>query len=70
MFLEKQTLIEENLQKLFNDESFKEMLSAEDFEKYIKSYENGIKLISEDLNISLEEYNAIIDMFKTFNEVF
>lgn len=28
----------------------------EDFEKYIKSYENGIKLISEDLNISLEEY--------------
>jgi CRP-like cAMP-binding protein len=35
MSLEKQTLIEENLQKLFNDESFKEMLSLEDYEKYI-----------------------------------
>ena len=32
MSLEKQALIEENLQKLFNDESFKEMLSAEDFD--------------------------------------
>lgn len=37
MSLEKQTLIEENLKKLFNDESFKEMLSAEDFEKYIST---------------------------------
>ena len=37
MSLEKQTLIEENLQKLFNDESFKEMLSTEDFEKYISA---------------------------------
>lgn len=37
MSLEKQTLIEENLQKLFNDESFKEMLSAEDYEKYISA---------------------------------
>lgn len=35
MSLEKQTLIEENLQKVFNDESFKEMLSVEDFDKYI-----------------------------------
>lgn len=35
MSLEKQTLIEENLQKLFNENSFKEMLSAEDFEKYL-----------------------------------
>ena len=35
MSLEKQTLIEENLQKVFNDASFKEMLSPEDFEKYI-----------------------------------
>ncbi|WHF50595.1 Crp/Fnr family transcriptional regulator [Chryseobacterium gotjawalense] len=37
MSLEKQTLIEENLQKLFNDESFKEMLPAEDYEKYISA---------------------------------
>ncbi len=37
MSLEKQTLIEENLKKLFNDASFKEMLSAEDFEKYIST---------------------------------
>ncbi len=37
MSLEKQTLIEENLQKLFNDESFKEMLSAEDYDKYISA---------------------------------
>ena len=37
MSLEKQTLIEENLKKLYNDESFKEMLSAEDFEKYIST---------------------------------
>ncbi|QOW11294.1 Crp/Fnr family transcriptional regulator [Kaistella flava (ex Peng et al. 2021)] len=37
MSLEKQALIEENLQKLFNDESFKEMLSAEDYEKYISA---------------------------------
>ena len=35
MSLEKQTLIEENLQKVFTDASFKEMLSPEDFEKYI-----------------------------------
>ncbi|MDN3605960.1 Crp/Fnr family transcriptional regulator [Kaistella yonginensis] len=37
MSLEKQTLIEENLQKVFNDASFKEMLSPEDFEKYISA---------------------------------
>ncbi len=37
MSLEKQALIEENLQKLFNDASFKEMLSAADFEKYISA---------------------------------
>ncbi|KEY18225.1 Crp/Fnr family transcriptional regulator [Kaistella antarctica] len=37
MSLEKQSLIEENLQKLFNDESFKEMLSPEDYEKYISA---------------------------------
>lgn len=37
MSLEKQALIEENLQKVFNDESFKEMLSEEDFEKYISA---------------------------------
>lgn len=34
MSLEKQMLIEENLQKVFNDESFKEMLSPEDFAHY------------------------------------
>lgn len=34
MSLEKQTLIEDNLQKVFNEDSFKEMLSADDFEKY------------------------------------
>ena len=37
MSLEKQTLIEENLQKVFNDASFKEMLSPEDFEKCISA---------------------------------
>ena len=37
MSLAKQALIEENLQKLFNDESFKEMLSSEDYEKYISA---------------------------------
>lgn len=37
MSLAKQTQIEENLQKLFNDESFKEMLPAEDYEKYISA---------------------------------
>ena len=37
MSLEKQALIEENLQKLFNDASFKEMLSAADFERYISA---------------------------------
>lgn len=37
MSLEKQTLIEENLQRVFNDASFEEMLSKEDFEKYISA---------------------------------
>lgn len=37
MSLEKQALIEENLQKLFNDASFKEMLSTADFERYISA---------------------------------
>jgi CRP-like cAMP-binding protein len=37
MSLEKQTLIEENLQKVFNEDSIKEMLSAEDFQTYIAS---------------------------------
>ena len=31
MSLEKQKLIEENLLQVFSDESFKEMLSAEDY---------------------------------------
>ena len=35
MSLEKQNLIEENLQKVFNEDSFKEMLSTEDFESYL-----------------------------------
>lgn len=35
MSLEKQNLIEENLQKVFNEDSFREMLSAEDFQKYL-----------------------------------
>lgn len=35
MSLEKQTAIEENLQKTFNEESFRESLSAADFEKYL-----------------------------------
>ena len=35
MSLEKQKLIEENLKKVFNDESFKEMLSEKDFAHYI-----------------------------------
>ena len=37
MSLEKQTLIEENLQKVFSDESFKEMLSLEDFAAYLSA---------------------------------
>lgn len=35
MSLEKQTLIEEKLQKAFNENSFQEMLSKEDFEQYL-----------------------------------
>lgn len=35
MSLEKQNLIEENLQKVFDEESFQETLSAEDFQKYL-----------------------------------
>ncbi|WP_027375974.1 Crp/Fnr family transcriptional regulator [Kaistella palustris] len=35
MSLEKQTLIEENLLKVFNDESFEKTLSAEDYQKYL-----------------------------------
>ena len=37
MSLEKQTLIEENLQKVFSDESFKQMLSLEDFAAYLSA---------------------------------
>lgn len=37
MSLEQQTIIEENLQKVFNETSFKEMLSEEDFQKYISA---------------------------------
>ena len=37
MSLEKQNLIEESLQKVFNEDSFRETLSSEDFEKYINS---------------------------------
>ena len=37
MSLEKQTAIEENLQKTFNEDSFRESLSAADFEKYLAS---------------------------------
>lgn len=37
MSLEKQILIEENLQKAFSEESFKVTLSADDFEKYLKA---------------------------------
>ena len=40
MSLEKQTLIEENLQKVFSDESFKEMLSLEDFAAYLSAKQN------------------------------
>ncbi len=35
MSLEKQNLIEESLQKVFNEESFRETLSSEDFEQYL-----------------------------------
>ncbi len=37
MSLEKQNLIEESLQKVFNEESFRETLSSEDFEQYLHS---------------------------------
>lgn len=37
MSLEKQNLIEESLQKVFNEDSFRETLSSKDFEKYINS---------------------------------
>jgi len=37
MSLEKQTAIEENLQKTFNEDSFRESLSAADFENYLAS---------------------------------
>ena len=35
MSLEKQNLIEENLQQAFNEDAFKKFLSPEDFEKYL-----------------------------------
>jgi CRP-like cAMP-binding protein len=35
MSLEQHTLIEEKLRQIFNDQSFREKLSAEDFEKYL-----------------------------------
>ncbi|TXF76153.1 Crp/Fnr family transcriptional regulator [Chryseobacterium sp.] len=37
MSFEKQTLIEENLHRAFNEESFREMLSPEDFNKYLSA---------------------------------
>ena len=37
MSLEKQTLIEENLLKVFSDESFQEMLSPEDYKNYLSA---------------------------------
>ena len=40
MSLEKQTLIEENLQKLFNDASFKEILSPTDYINFSKTKKN------------------------------
>ena len=39
MSLEKQNLIEENLQKAFNEDSFKQTLSAVDFQKYLDAKE-------------------------------
>lgn len=42
MSLEKQMLIEENLKQVFNDESFKEMLSEKDFTHY-KSVKRDLK---------------------------
>ncbi len=35
MSLEKQTTLEESLQKVFNEKSFKETLTAEDFQRYL-----------------------------------
>ena len=40
MSLEKQTLIEESLLKVFSDESFQEMLSPEDYKNYISVKQN------------------------------
>ena len=40
MSLEKQTLIEENLLKVFSDESFQEMLSPEDYKNYLSAKQN------------------------------
>lgn len=40
MSLEKQKLIEENLLQVFSDESFKEMLSADDYSQYISTKQN------------------------------
>ncbi len=37
MSLERQRLIEENLHEVFNEDSFKEILSPEDFEKYLSA---------------------------------
>ncbi len=37
MSLEKQRIIEENLQKAFNEDSFRETLSPEDFQKYLSA---------------------------------
>lgn len=37
MSIEKQTLIEEKLHKVFNDDTFKEKLSSQDYEKYLSA---------------------------------
>ncbi|UJF31032.1 Crp/Fnr family transcriptional regulator [Kaistella sp. 97-N-M2] len=40
MSLEKQNLIEESLQKVFNEDSFKVTLSADDFQKYLAALQS------------------------------
>lgn len=57
-----QAFVTDYIEKLEDDFDFVEALAV---------FFNYLTFVNKELqNISLEEYNAIIDMFKTFNEVF
>jgi cysteinyl-tRNA synthetase len=57
-----QVFVTDYIEKLEDDFDFVEALAV---------FYNFVTFVNKEItNISLEEYNAIIDMFKTFDEVF